>query len=321
LTNSATEILRDRPLLRRERNCRANPLLYVAAKFCALGLVAAAQCFVYTAIGHFLLEIRGTVPSQWMWMTLTACTGTGLALLVSSIVKTERAALTAVPLLLVPQMLLAGALVPFREMNRGLFENSGIERERGGVPVPSDFMPLRHAYEAMVVTQAIRNPYELERIRIQRRIEGIKEMPSPLEPGVEERLQLMLQALVKLGGAQAATATDAEDLAERITLLARGGTRLEIDSLKVRSKDPRARPLTEFFVNDRIDLLVREAETFRLDYRNEDKPRHIFLALKKPVGGVWHDTVDYDSTVLLTVIFGTGLATAAVLGIQNRRTR
>ena len=321
LTNSATEILRDRPVLRRERNCRANPLLYVAAKFCALGLVAAAQCFVYTVIGHFLLEIRGTVPSQWLWMTLTACTGTGLALLVSSSVKTERAALTAVPLLLVPQMLLAGALVPFREMNRGLFENSGIERERGGVPVPSDFMPLRHAYEAMVVTQATRNPYELERIRIQRRVDAIKDMPSPLEPGVEERLQLMLQALVKLGGANAATARDAEDLAERITNLARGGTRLEIDSLKVRTKDPRARPITEFFVNDRIDLMVREAETFRLDYRNEDKPRHIFLALKKPVARDWVDTVDYDSAILILVILGTGLATSAVLGIQNRRTR
>jgi hypothetical protein len=39
-------------------------------------------------------------------MTLTAVTGTAMALVVSSVVKTERAALTAVPLLLVPQMLL-----------------------------------------------------------------------------------------------------------------------------------------------------------------------------------------------------------------------
>jgi hypothetical protein len=99
LTNSATDILRDRPILRRERNSRPSPALYVGAKFCALGLVAAAQCLAYTAIGHSLLEIRGTIPSQWLWMTLTACTGTGLALLVSSLVKTERAALTAVPLL------------------------------------------------------------------------------------------------------------------------------------------------------------------------------------------------------------------------------
>ena len=321
LTNSATEILRDRPILRRERNCRASSLLYVAAKFCALGLVAACQCLAYTVIGHFLLEIRGTIPSQWLWMTLTACTGTGLALLVSSLVKSERAALTAVPLLLVPQMLLAGALVPFREMNRGLFDNSGIERERGGTPFPSRFMPLRHAYEAMVVSQATRNPYEVERIRIQRRVDAIKEMPNPLEPSVEERLQLMLESLVKLGAAEAVHAREAADLAERINTLARGGTRLEIDSAKVRSKDPAARPISEFFVNNRIDLLIREAETFRVDYRNREAPRHIFLGLKKPLGDEWIDTLDYDAAVLLGVILGSGLATALVLGVQNRRTR
>ncbi len=321
LTNSATEILRDRPVLRRERNCRPSPLLYVAAKFSALGLVAAGQCLAYTAIGHWFLEIRGTIFSQWLWMTLTACTGTGLALLVSSLVKTERAALTAVPLLLVPQMLLAGALVPFREMNRGLFENSGVERERGGAPFPSRFMPLRHAYEAMVVTQATRNPYELERIRIQRRVDAIKEVSHTLEPAVAERLQIMLEALVKLGAAEAVTAADASELAERITNLARGGTRLEIEAIKVQTTRQGARPVSEFFVNNRIDLLVREAETFRLDYRNQDRPRRIFLALKKPFAGEWLDTLDYEAGVLIIVILGTGLCTAAVLGVQNRRTR
>lgn len=321
LTNSATEILRDRPVLRRERNCRASPALYVAAKFCALGSVAAGQCLAYTVIGHSLLEIRGTVPEQWLWMTLTACTGTGLALLVSALVKTERAALTAVPLLLVPQMLLAGALVPFREMNRGLFENSGTERERGGSPFPSRFMPLCHAYEAMVVSQATRNPYEVERIRIQRRVDAIKAMPNPLEPAVAERLQLMLEALVKLGAAEAVNARDASDLAERINTLARSGTRLEIDSAKVRSKHPKARPASEFFVNNRIDLLIREAETFRVDYRNLDAPRHIFLGLKKPVGDEWIDTLDYDAIILVLVIMGTGLSTSLALGFQNRKTR
>jgi ABC-type multidrug transport system ATPase subunit len=321
LTNSATEILRDRPILRRERNCRPNPLLYVSAKFGALGLVAAAQCLAYTAIGHTILEIKGTILSQWLWMTLTACTGTGLALLVSSLVKTERAALTAVPLLLVPQMLLAGALVPFREMNRGLFENTGIERERGGTPVPSRFMPLRHAYEAMIVTQATRNPYEIERIRIQRRVDAIKEVKEMLEPAVAERLQLMLEALVKLGAADATSTADARELAARITDLARGGTRLEIESMRVQSPDPKARPISEFFVNNRIDLLVREAETFRVDYRNADGTRNIFLGLKKPVAGDWLETLDYDAILLILVMIASGGLTAAVLGIQNRRTR
>jgi hypothetical protein len=254
-------------------------------------------------------------------MTLTACTGTGLALLVSSLVKTERAALTAVPLLLVPQMLLAGALVPFREMNRGLFENSGVERERGGTPIPSRLMPLRYAYEAMVVTQATRNPYEIERIRIQRRVDAIKEMPNPLEPAVAERLKLMLEALVKLGAAEATNPHDAGELAERITSVARGGTRLEVDSVKIQTKDPAARPISEFFVNNRIDLLIREAETFRVDYRNEDEPRNIFLGLKKPVGGEWIETLDYDIAVLLLVMLASGTATSLVLGLQNRRTK
>ena len=86
-----------------------------------------------------------------------------MALLVSSVVKTERAALTAVPLLLVPQMLLAGALVPYKEMNRGLFDEAKLEREHGGVPVPARIMPLRYAFEGMLVAQATRNPFEIER--------------------------------------------------------------------------------------------------------------------------------------------------------------
>ena len=321
LTNSATEILRDRPILRRERNSQANPLLYVTAKFCALGVVAAGQCLAYTAIGHYLLDIQGTITEQWLWMTLTALTGTALALLVSSLVRTERAALTAVPLLLVPQMLLAGALVPFREMNRGLFENSGIERERGGTPYPSRFMPLRYAFEGMVVTQATRNPYELERIRIQRRVDGFKEITTTLEASTAERLQLMLISLVKLGGATATTVEEAADLAERIATLARGGTRLQIEALSVQSKDPDARPISDFFVNNRIDLLIREAETFRVDYRNQDRPRHIFFGLKKPLGNDWIDTVDHDGALLFLVILGSGLATAFVLTLQNRRTK
>ncbi len=322
LTNSATEILRDRPMLRRERNCRPSPHLYVAAKFCALTLVAAAQCFAYTAIGHTILEIRGTIVEQWLWMTLTACTGTALALLVSSLVRTERAALTAVPLLLVPQMLLAGALVPFREMNRGLFENTDIERERGGTPVPSRVMPLRFAYEAMVVTQATRNPFEVERIRIQRRIDSVKEMPDPLPPERKERLDTLLEALQRLVAAGATDPREAAKLASRMTRLAREGTRPEIESVKIWPDDPAVRPVSDFFVNTRIDLLIREAETFRTDYRNEGmKPRHIFLALRKPVPGDHVDTLLYDAAALLFVVLAAGGITAFVLAAQNRRTR
>jgi len=340
LTNSATEILRDRPLLRRERNCQPGAGLYITAKLCALGIVAAAQCLAYLIIGNWILEIRGMLLDHWFWMTLTAWTGTGLALVVSSLVKTERAALTSVPLLLVPQMLLAGALVPYREMNRGLFKHDGFNRERGGTPVPAEFMPLRHSYEAMVVAQATRNPFEVERYRLQRRIEKMKDFEKTLPGDVADRFDLMKEGLRRLLAAGASSPGEATTLLERITRLARSGTRMEVETVKVWPDDePDARPASEFFVNERIDLLVREAETFRNDYRNE-KPRNVFLGLKKTFvlieprlnadgsknpssDGVKVEFETLDTAIVsqLLIVLGCGVASALILAAQNRRTR
>ena len=283
LTNSATEILRDRPTLRRERNCQPGASSYILAKFMALGLLASLQCLVYLIIGNHFLEIEGMLLNHWGWMSLTAWAGTAMALVVSAIVRSERAALTSVPLLLVPQMLLAGALVPYHEMNRGLFENASQIREKGGVPVPARIMPLRYAYEGMVVTQAVRNPFEVERVRLQRRVDRLRY--SKKAPSEEEldRFELIKDGLRRLLASGASNLDDAEDLVRSIRRAAINGTRLELESLELWPEgDEKARPTSEFFVNQRIDLMIREAETFRNDYRNQTY-RDVFLALRKPL--------------------------------------
>jgi ABC transport system ATP-binding/permease protein len=289
LTNSATEILRDRPVLRRERNCYPGSGLYICAKFLALALVAALQCAAYLAVAHPLLEIRGMFFDHWQWMTLTAWTGTSMALLVSSLVRTERAALTSVPLLLVPQMLLAGALVPFKEMNRALFDEVGINRDRGGTPVPAQIMPLRYAYESMVVAQATRNPFDKERIYLQRKLDDLKEQRE-LDKTSAERLEIMKLCLTKLMAAEAHSADEGKQLTTIISRTARRGTREEAEQLKVWPADAedgkKPQPVSDFFVNGRIDLLTREADTFRTDYRNA-KGRAIFLAFQQPLWANW----------------------------------
>ncbi|MCX6875840.1 MAG: ATP-binding cassette domain-containing protein [Verrucomicrobia bacterium] len=342
LTNSATEVLRDRPVLRRERNCQSSAASYVAAKFVALGLVASGQCLMYMWVGNYFLEIHGMVVEHWLWLTLTAWAGTALALVVSSVVKTERAALTAVPLLLVPQMLLAGALVPYREMNRGLFEDIGINRERGGAPVPSAFMPLRYAYEGMLVAQATRNPFELERIRLQREIDAMRDRGGEMNAAQAERFELLKEGLRRLLAAGAVTAQEAADLVARIARIARFGTKLEVATMKVWPGDAAVSPASGFFVNERIDLLVREAETFRNDYRNTEY-RNIFLALEKPLpfagskqahpaGGTgqpvpagafeWEiETKKFCGLALVGLVFGCWIVASFILSYQNRRTR
>ncbi|WP_411826776.1 ATP-binding cassette domain-containing protein [Luteolibacter sp. AS25] len=342
LTNSASEILRDRAVLRRERNCQPGGLSYVTAKFIALGLVAAVQCFTYLVIGNHFLEIEGVLLYHWIWMTLTALTGTGMALLVSSMVKTERAALTAVPLLLVPQMLLAGALVPFKEMNRGLFNEVKLERDSGGVPVPAMIMPLRYAFEGMLVAQATRNPFELERIRMQRKIEGAKERVQELDKVEIERFEMYKEGLRRLLASGAKSEPEARALVERIHKIVGDGKPIEVSTMQVWPDGDDTVPTYTFYVNERIDLLVREAETFRNDYRNK-KPKHVFLALQKPVpfydlftpermetdldvngvGGEVEvpgqiETMKFCGIFLLVVSLGCSGLSAFVIGRQNR---
>ncbi|MES2996999.1 MAG: ATP-binding cassette domain-containing protein [Verrucomicrobiota bacterium] len=345
LTNSATEILRDRPVLRRERNCQPGAFSYVFAKFSALAIVAAVQCLIYLIVGNHFLEIEGMLPYHWLWMTLTAWTGTAMALLVSSGVKTERAALTAVPLLLVPQMLLAGALVQYKEMNRGLFQDASKTRERGGIPVPAMVMPLRYCYEGMIVSQAVRNPFEIERIRLQRRVDSFRERAERLgrdaNPSPEEnaRFDLAKEGLRRLLASGATNREEAADLVSRIRRMALTGDRLEVETMKVWPDGKDVRATSEFFVNERIDLMVREAETFRNDYRQKQK-RAVFHALQKPLpwsGGAEPDentgssaganldkgvdTQRYCGVILLGFIIACLLATVFNLARQHRRTR
>jgi hypothetical protein len=200
-------------------------------------------------------------------------------------------------------------------------------------------MPLRHSYEAMVVAQATRNPFEYERDRLQRRIEKMKDYDKTLPGDVADRFDLMKEGLRRLLASGASTPEEAVSLFARITRLARSGTRLEVETIKVWPDDqPKVRPASEFFVNERIDLLVREAETFRSDYRNE-KPRNVFLGLKKSFilgdpgpkipdnpkaeskGLVLEfETLDCAIVSQLLIVIGCGVVSSLVLAAQNRRT-
>jgi hypothetical protein len=281
--------------------------------------VASAQCLTYLIVGNHFLEIEGLLFHHWIWMTLTALIGTGMALLVSALVKSERAALTAVPLLLVPQMLLAGALIPFKEMNRALFDEAKIERERGGIPVPAYLMPLRYAYEGMIVAQATRNPFELERIRLQRKIDNAKEIGNDLSEEEMERFEMVKEGLRRLLASGASNEKEAHTLVKRIRKLVNEGTPIEVATMKVWPDEGMAYPAYSFYVNERIDLLIREAETFRNDYRNKT-PRNIFLALKKPFPFIAEpiETMRYNGAFLISITLLCGISTAWIIGRQNR---
>ncbi len=328
LTNSATEILRDRPVLRRERNCGFSVPLYIFAKFSSLSFLAMIQCAIYTTVGHLLLEVRGVWLEHWLWMTLTALCGTALALLVSAVVRSERSALSSVPLLLVPQLLLAGALVPFEEMNRGLFQGGHKNRIQGGEPVPATVMPLRYAFEGMIVTQAQRNPFEYERRKIQSSIDKITLISETnqfqLSPKQSDKLEALTTGLTLLYAAEAISPRDAQMLCQNIRELAQSGNLEALRNLNVHVTNPEEeediRACADFFANNRSDLIVSRAEIHRTDNRNQQY-RNIFLAEWKYIHNQRIGTITFCFSVIAGISLISLILATLVVSHWNKNVR
>ncbi|MEN8774627.1 MAG: ATP-binding cassette domain-containing protein [Akkermansiaceae bacterium] len=302
LTNSATEVLRDRPVLRRERNCRPHPILYLGAKFLVLILAVAVQSAVFIAVAHQILDLHHMFWNHLGWMILTGGCGAALALMISVISRSERTALGSIPLILVPQILLAGALIPFTEMNRGLFVGGDEGRDNGGEPVPSTIMPLRYAFEGSIVSQASANRFEEVRQPIQDKVDILKEKKELTQSEEEE----LAEAGDEIRVLFAAVARDS-DQADKILRNPLGELK-RLQEEEVAGMEPKfdedTRAVSQFFVNDHTENMVELAETLRLDGRRNDSP-NIFLAKEKPLFGISLSTQWYCRIFLifLTITF------------------
>ena len=112
---AAREIIRERPVYKRERMVNLGLLPYVGSKLGVLASIVSLQCLLlfgtlkfFTYFGWLKLPgLYGGMP-QLLVMTLTAMVGIALGLLVSACVKTSETATSLVPLLLIPQILFCG---------------------------------------------------------------------------------------------------------------------------------------------------------------------------------------------------------------------
>jgi hypothetical protein len=219
LTDAACEILRDRPLLRRESNYKLFTTGYLTAKVMVLTAIAGLQCALYLLVGNAILGIHYMFWAHFAVMILTAFVGIALSLMVSAFVRTDRVALNIVPLLLVPQILLAGALIRFEEMNEfspkipdGIIPakidkrlsnlrhrvayHDEITHNITSKPVPliAEFCPLRYAFEMMFVVQTTDNLWERQTGRVNRLREQLK------DSGSIEELRFIQRAALAFNG-------------------------------------------------------------------------------------------------------------------------
>jgi ABC-type multidrug transport system ATPase subunit len=112
--NSASqEIVGELAIYRRERDNNLSTAAFIGAKYLVSGAFTVLQlAAVYLLVGALAEGIPGDRLEQFGLLTTGAMAGTAMGLVISAVANTRDQATTIVPLALVPQLLLAGVLVP-----------------------------------------------------------------------------------------------------------------------------------------------------------------------------------------------------------------
>lgn len=153
LTVSAEEIIRDAKILKRESFLNLSRLSYLSSKVALLFFLSAIQTLTFVLIGNYVLEIKGMTMSYWLLLFSTSCCANMIGLNVSATFNSAVTIYILVPILLIPQMILSGAIFSFDKLNKVI---GNVEK----VPVIADLMTSRWAYEALAVKQFRDNNYE-----------------------------------------------------------------------------------------------------------------------------------------------------------------
>src|SRR6202022_3547657 len=215
LTNSADDIIRDPTILQRERNLNIHLPYYIISKFSALSLFAIVQSALFLAIGNAILGIHGLFLIDLWSTSITPIAGGAGGLLISSLVSDAKTAANIVPLVLIPQIILGGALIKYEEMNRNLDFLYMLSRDQAAhdqqepgdrmrprdveVPFICQFIPMRWSYEAMVVAQAKLNPFTRRQDILTGKIEGLAKEKDLTEED-RDRLGDLKETLAILSG-------------------------------------------------------------------------------------------------------------------------
>ncbi len=122
------------------------------AKISILILISAIQSFLFLIIANPILAIKGMFFQYWLALFTTAFCANMLGLNISASFNSAITIYIVIPLLIIPMMILSGAMFPFDKLNR---EIGNVDK----VPVLAELIPTRWTYEALMVSQFKDNRY------------------------------------------------------------------------------------------------------------------------------------------------------------------
>jgi len=153
LTVSAEEIFRDRKILKREAFLNLSRSAYLFSKIMILFVLSAIQSFLFVLVGNFVLGVDGMMLKYFFALFSVAAFANMMGLNISASFNSVITIYIIIPLLLIPQMILGGAMFSFDKLNRSI---GSVDK----VPFIAEFMASKWAYEGLMVTQYKDNNFE-----------------------------------------------------------------------------------------------------------------------------------------------------------------
>ncbi len=143
VSNAAREVVSETAIYRRERMVNLSIGSYVMSKFALLSGFCVLQCAVLLGLVYTALDLgNGTFEAFFPMlgsMVLTSVCGVSLGLLISTVASSSEAAMALTPIVLIPQVVLGGLLVPMT--NKPWLE------------VAMSAMPSRWAFEGVLAAE------------------------------------------------------------------------------------------------------------------------------------------------------------------------
>ena len=188
LTVSAEEIFKDQKILKRESFLHLSRLSYLFSKVIILFSISAVQTLTYVLIGDLILDIWDMTLAYWMVLFAVSCFANILGLNISATFNSVATIYIVVPLLIIPQIILSGAVVHFDHLNSHL-------SSKKYVPWVGEIMASRWAFEALSVTQFKDNPYTSSFYQWDTDIHTAEYYVSDWMPTMTDYLEQSLQAI------------------------------------------------------------------------------------------------------------------------------
>jgi ABC-type multidrug transport system ATPase subunit/uncharacterized tellurite resistance protein B-like protein len=193
LTVSAEEIFRDRKMLKREAFLNLSRSSYLISKIIILLVISAIQSFLFVIIANTILGIREMYFIYWLALFSTSAFANILGLNISASFNSAVTIYILIPLIMIPMMILSGAMFSFDKLNRGI---GRVDK----VPWIAEFMVTKWTYEALMVHQFKDNKFNKTFYEYDKKISQADYKKVYWIPELRDRLKDINEELNETGG-------------------------------------------------------------------------------------------------------------------------